>query len=347
MNILAMRDETNDDWVYIRPDLPQVLAPDQAGRTVSVWLLPKFSMLALFCLLEPLRVANRFGRPLFAWELLSSDGAPVTASNGVTLTVDGATDSLPRGEMLAVVASYEAEVTVTGGQLSWLRQVAAQGKLICGLETAAFIMARAGVLRGHRVALHWESAPAFQEEFPDLEISPARYVFDGTRLTGSGGTTGLDMMLDWLEQMHGAALSASVARQLMHRRQPAETEPHAVTEARRNRSPTAVAKALAIMEATVSAPLSITTLGQRVGKSPRQLTRLFKAHVGASPRRHYLTIRLDHAQRILAESRLSVTQAAVATGFDHLAHFSRAYKTRFGETPRETARRGTLTTPEP
>src|SRR5699024_4241503 len=174
-----MENRSDDDWVYIRPDLPPVLTPDRAARTVSVWLLPKFSMLALFCLLEPLRVANRFGRPLFAWELLSSDGRPVTASNGVTLNVDNATNAMPRGEMLAVVSSYQAEVTVTESQLKWLRRVAAHGKIMCGLETAAFIMARAGVLTGHRVALHWESVPGFQEAFPELEISTARYVFDG------------------------------------------------------------------------------------------------------------------------------------------------------------------------
>jgi AraC family carnitine catabolism transcriptional activator len=189
--------------------------------------------------------------------------------------------------------------------------------------------------------LHWESIPAFREEFPDLEVSPSRYVFDGTRLTGSGGTTGLDMMLDWLERMHGPMLSAEVARQLMHQRQPAETEADAATVAERNKLPAAVARTLALMEATISLPLLLATLGQRVGKSPRQLTRLFKEHVGISPQRHYLAIRLDHAQRILAASRLSVTQAAVATGFDHLAHFSRAYKARFDESPRETARRGT------
>lgn len=339
LNIQAMKNKVADDWVYIRPDLPQVLTPEQATRTVSVWLLPKFSMLALFCLLEPLRVANRFGRPLFAWELLSTDGEPVTASNGVTLNVDGATQDLPRGEMLAVVSSYEAEVAVGNTHLAWLRRAAAHGKLICGLETAAFVMARAGVLTGHRVALHWESVPAFREEFPELEVTAARYVFDGARLTGSGGTTSLDMMLDWLEQVHGAKLSASVARQLMHRRQSAE--PDETHGARRNKSPTAVAKALAIMEATVSSPLSLTILGQRVGKSPRQLTRLFRMHVGQSPQRHYLTIRLDHAHRILAESRLSATETALATGFDHLAHFSRAYKARFGESPRQTAQRGT------
>src|SRR5699024_557915 len=158
----------------------------------------------------------------------------------VKLAVDGATGKLPRGEMLAVVSSYEAEVTVTREQLLWLRRVAAQGRLICGLETAAFILARAGVLAGHRVALHWESVPAFREEFPQLEISSARYVFDGARLTGSGGTTSLDMMLDWLERMHGAALATAVARLLVHRRQPANGGSDAA--APRNNLPPAVAR---------------------------------------------------------------------------------------------------------
>lgn len=335
----VMSHQAGDDPIYIHPDLPQVLTPNQAARTVTVWLLPKFSMVALFCLLEPLRVANRFGRPLFAWRLLSNDGQPVTASNGVTLAVDGTTVAPPSEDMLVVVASYEAEVTVTESQLAWLRHAAAQGRIICGLDTAAFILARAGVLKGHRVALHWESVPAFQEEFPDLEISPARYVFDERLLTGSGGTTSLDMMLDWMERIHGPALPEAVARQLMHRRQPAETEPDTVTEARHNNTPTAVVKALAIMEATVGAPISLASLGRRVGKSPRQLTRLFGRYLGESPHRHYLAIRLDHAQRILSESRLGVTQAAAATGFDHLAHFSRAYKARFGIPPSSTANR--------
>src|SRR5699024_9194776 len=208
----------------------------------------------------------------------------------VKLAVDGATGKLPRGEMLAVVSSYEAEVTVTREQLLWLRRVAAQGRLICGLETAAFILARAGVLAGHRVALHWESVPAFREEFPQLEISSARYVFDGARLTGSGGTTSLDMMLEWLERTHGATLAAAVARQLMHERRPPDAQSG---NAARQALPAAVARALAIMEASTEAPLSIAALSRRIGLSQRQLGRLFRAHVGQTAQRCYLAIRLD------------------------------------------------------
>ena len=100
-------------WPYPRPDLPPVARPGEAEHTVSVWLLPKFSMLTLFCLLEPLRVANRFGRTLFAWQLLSSGGEAVVASNGVRIDVDGALGGAGDCKMLMAISSYEAEATVT------------------------------------------------------------------------------------------------------------------------------------------------------------------------------------------------------------------------------------------
>ena len=67
---------------YPRPDSPPLLAPGAAEHTLNVWLVPRFSMLTLLCLLEPLRVANRFGRPLFAWRLLSSDGEAAAGYGG-------------------------------------------------------------------------------------------------------------------------------------------------------------------------------------------------------------------------------------------------------------------------
>src|SRR5699024_4307045 len=148
------------------------------------------------------------------------------------------------------------------------------------------------------------------------------------------------MMLEWLERTHGATLAAAVARQLMHERRPANTQAASPAGAADETLPAAVARALAIMEASTEAPLSIAALSRRIGLSQRQLGRLFRAHVGQTAQRCYLAIRLDHAQRILAASRLSVTEAALATGFEHLAHFSRAYKARFGESPRVTAQRG-------
>ncbi|MFC0266840.1 GlxA family transcriptional regulator [Kushneria aurantia] len=325
-----------------KTDLPPLLSPREAAITLDVWLLPKFSMLTLFCLLEPLRVANRLGRPLFAWRLLSSDGEPVVASNGVGIDADAAFDDVPRGDMLVVVASFEAEAAVSARHHALLRRTAGRNMPIAALDTAPFILARAGVLEGYRVAVHWESLPAFLEDFAHLNAGAARYIIDGKRLTGAGGAAGIDMMLSWIEQGWGQALADAIARQLLHQRQTSEESPGQALVGEGytlERMPTPLAKALAIMEATTASPLSIAELGQRVGRSPRQLARLYDQYLHMAPRQCYLVLRLDRARRILIDSRISVTQAALATGFEHVAHFSRAYRQRFGEPPSVTAGR--------
>ncbi|MFG6668674.1 GlxA family transcriptional regulator [Halomonas sp. HNIBRBA4712] len=332
-----MTTETLPHWPYPRPDSPPLLTPDQAAYTLSVWLVPRFSMLTLFCLLEPLRVANRFGRDLFAWELLSIDGRAVVASNGVRIDVDGALDSLDHSARLMVVSSYDAEATVGFKERAVLRGIAAHGGWLGGLDTAPFILARAGVLAGHRVALHWESVPAFQQEFPELEVSPALYEQSATRLTGSGGVAGIDMMLEWIEQTHGPALADAVGRQLVHER-PGGHEGSA-RSGRYSGLSRSVVRGLAVMEANLTQALPIPEICRLAGQSQRQLTRLFQRHFGETPQQCYLGMRLDRARQLLTDSHCQVTEAALACGFTHPAHFTRVYRQRFGETPSATAQR--------
>lgn len=335
---LAVSDGYPEAWPYPRPDSPPLLSPEQAEHTLDVWLVPKFSMLTLFCMLEPLRVANRFGRDLFAWRLRSVDGEGVVASNGVRIEVDGQLATVPDDASLMVVSSYEAEAAVTAQDRAVLRRVAAHGGWLGGLDTAPFILARAGVLEGHRVALHWESVPAFRREFPRLRVSRERFEADPTRQTGAGGTTGIDMMLDRIARDYGPALANAVGRQLVHHR---HDEPSGDDrQAHLAGLPRSVVKSLAAMEANLAQALPIPEICRLAGQSQRQLTRLFLAHFGETPKQCYLGMRLDRAQRLLAGSHCRVTEAAMATGFQHPAHFSRAYRARFAESPRETAARG-------
>ncbi|QEM84116.1 GlxA family transcriptional regulator [Halomonas binhaiensis] len=330
--------DTADTWPYPRPDSPPLLTPEEAEHTLDVWLLPKFSMLSLFCLLEPLRVANRFGRDLFAWRLLSADGEGVVASNGVRIDVDDELSAVADDAQLMVVSSYEAEAMVRLQDHAVLRRVAAHGGWLGGLDTAPFIMARAGVLEGHRVAMHWESVPAFRREFPHLKVSQARFELGASRMTGAGGSASIDMMLMWLERVYGPALANAVGRQLVHQR--SNDDPVSSQDERYVHLPRSVLRALAVMEANLAQALPIPEICRLVGQSQRQLTRCFMAHLGETPKQCYLGMRLDQAQRLLADSRCRVTEAALATGFTHLAHFSRTYRSRFGEAPSVTAERG-------
>ena len=72
---------------------PDRLSSNRAGSAVpvrlAIFLAPQFPMIAFASAIEPLRQANRLsGRTLYEWRLVSIDGEPVAASNGIRIFVD-------------------------------------------------------------------------------------------------------------------------------------------------------------------------------------------------------------------------------------------------------------------
>jgi transcriptional regulator GlxA family with amidase domain len=96
--------------------------------------------------------------------------------------------------------------------------------------------------------------------------------------------------------------------------------------------------ALQLMEANIEEPLASDEIAALVGISRRQLERLFKQYLGAMPAKYYLNLRLIKARTQLQRSSQSVVQISLACGFASAAHFSNAYRERFGVTPREERR---------
>jgi AraC family transcriptional regulator of adaptative response / DNA-3-methyladenine glycosylase II len=86
---------------------------------------------------------------------------------------------------------------------------------------------------------------------------------------------------------------------------------------------------------------SVQQLGETLGRGERQLRRLFKKHLGASPLAVAITRRLDFARKLIDETNISMTDVAFTSGFESIRRFNDALKKRFGETPtelRKTAR---------
>jgi transcriptional regulator GlxA family with amidase domain len=92
---------------------------------------------------------------------------------------------------------------------------------------------------------------------------------------------------------------------------------------------------MALMEANIGEPLTTEDVARLVGMSRRQLERLFRQHLGALPSRWYLELRLERARRLLQESAQSILQIGLSCGFSSAPHFSNAYRSHFGRTPRD------------
>lgn len=85
--------------------------------------------------------------------------------------------------------------------------------------------------------------------------------------------------------------------------------------------------------------LSVSVIASELRVSPSSLTRAFSA-CGLSPMRYAWTLRLERAARILASLPTGAIQAqevAYRCGFSSAAHFSRAFKDRYGMPPRAFA----------
>jgi transcriptional regulator GlxA family with amidase domain len=304
---------------------------------VLLLVLPRFSLLSFTAAIEPMRVANRLtGSKLYEWLLVSQGGGAVRASNSTLINTDHTLQAAPASEMLIVCASFEVAEYWDREIASFLRRRFQHGATLGGIGTGALVLARAGILRSQRCAIHWENRPAFIEEFPDIPVSTNLYEMDGRLVTCGGGVAALDMMLHLIAREHGPDLAVGVSNQLLHDRlRSPDDHQRTAANLRLERLSQRLASAVRLMEENIEKPLAISEIAGRLGLAQRQLERLFRQHLGATPKQHYTDLRLDRAGGLLDGTGMPIVEIALSCGFLSGAHFSHCYRERFGATPTE------------
>ncbi len=303
---------------------------------IGFLLIPGFSLLSYASAVEPLRAANRLsGRSLYKWLHVSSQGRAVEASSGLGIAADHRVgDDCPL-DMILVCAGGNPALHRNASTLSWLRKLARRGVRVGGISGGPYILARAGLLDGFRCTIHWEHLASFEEQFPQLDIRRSLYEVDRGRLTCAGGIAGFDMMRAIIAAEHGSALATAVSEWFLQTQLRAGSGPQRLTL--RERYGVAHPKlldALRAMEDSIDNPMSRAALARAVSLSVRQLERLFAGHLRTTIGDLYLKIRLDRARTLVHETALPLLEVAIACGFANGSHFSRAYRKRFGVSPK-------------
>jgi transcriptional regulator GlxA family with amidase domain len=305
-------------------------------RRIGFLLIPGFSLLSYASTVEPLRAANRLsGRSLYTWRHITDGGRPVLASSGLAIAADNTVGDDIQFDMILVCAGGNPALHRNPRTFSFLRKLSRRGVRIGGVSGGPYLLARAGLLDGYRCTIHWEHMAAFREEFPQLDMSRALYEIDRGRLTCAGGIAGFDMMRAIIAADHGQALAAAVSEWFLQTQLRSGSGPQRLTL--RERYGVAHPKllhALQTMEDTTDRVLSRSELARATGLSLRQLERLFASHLGTTIGDLYLKMRLDRARALVHETALPLLQIAVACGFANGSHFSRAYRARYGRSPR-------------
>jgi transcriptional regulator GlxA family with amidase domain len=317
------------------------ICPAQPEHFVFL-LVDNFSHLAFSCAVEPLRIANLLTkRDLYSWAFASEDGQFARASNGSETRVALAFDDATTADYLFVLSGIGVQSAVTPNLLAALRHGRAHGARIGALCSGAYILAEAGMLDNQQAAIHWDYHDTFMEEFPLVSLSRTVFVAEAPTITASGGTATADLMLYLIGKKHGLELAAEVADQMVYTAaRDAGGAQRVSLGSRYGVRNDHLTLAIQLMNENIDAPLPPSVIAGEVGISARQLERLFGRHLNCSPKKYYVDLRLQKAQRLLVQTDMSVTEIAFATGFNAPTHFSKTYRVHFGVSP--SNQRGTI-----
>ncbi|WP_405922074.1 GlxA family transcriptional regulator [Streptomyces sp. NBC_00122] len=312
-------------------------------RNVLVLLYDGVQSLDVTGPVEVFSAVARFpGRPGYEIRTVSPGGAPVRTSSGLTLMPDGELESARpgRGTTLLVpggryTADFEPRIT------DWLRAHGGGARRLVSVCTGGLLLAEAGLLDGRRATTHWYVCEQMARDYPAVAVEPDPiYVRDGPVATSAGVTAGIDLALALVEEDHGRDVALTIARHLVVflRRPGNQAQFSAQLEAQ-----TARREPLRDVQQFITehpgGDLSVEALAARARLSPRHFSRAFQAETGATPGRYVERVRVEHARRLLEDSREGVAQISRACGYGTPEALRRAFVKTLGQSPAEYRRR--------
>ncbi len=103
-----------------------------------------------------------------------------------------------------------------------------------------------------------------------------------------------------------------------------------------------VSRALGLIEAGALDDGNVEALATRLGLGERQLRRLFRQHLGASPVSIAQTRRILLAKQLVQDTRLPMTEIAMAAGFGSIRRFNETFRQLYKRPPNALRRAGVV-----
>ncbi|MEU9731477.1 DJ-1/PfpI family protein [Streptomyces sp. NPDC048002] len=257
--------------------------------------------------------------------VISAQGLPLTA--GTTWPTLNADD-------LIVVPGWRARTLGAGPTLSdagsaWLRDHHAAGGTVASVCAGAEALGRAGLLNGRRCTTHHDHQDELAARHPHaVVVRDVLFTTDDRVVTSAGIASGIDLALHLLAVRHGPALAAQVARDMVvYARRNGHEPQDSVMLRHRSHLDDAVHRVQDLIDARYTETLPLAYLAAGAGVSQRTLTRLFhRATGGLTPLRYQQTLRVEHAEHLIAQGA-TVESAARRVGFED-ARMLRRLRTR-------------------
>jgi transcriptional regulator GlxA family with amidase domain len=137
----------------------------------------------------------------------------ITCFGGLQVKPQATILNHPPLDILLVPGGYVTDVIANPQVIEWIVEQDQHTRLTTSVCTGALVLAKCGLLRGHRATTHWTAIELMRERHPDIDVlSDARFVDEGHIITSAGISAGIDMSLHIVSRLFGEEAAAMTAR---------------------------------------------------------------------------------------------------------------------------------------
>ncbi len=191
-------------------------------RNVAIYIFDEIEVLDLGGPFEVFSTASRMEARLnpgsakpFEVFTVAETPRPVRARGGLMVQPDFDLTNHPAIDVLVVPGGVVTAELERAPIIEWIKRTATKAELTASVCTGAFLLGKAGLLRGKTITTHWEDIADFRTMFPEIPVrDDTRWVDAGEIVTSAGISAGIDMSLHLVARLESAELAARTARQM-------------------------------------------------------------------------------------------------------------------------------------
>jgi len=277
--------------------------------------------------------------PRFRVRTASVDGRMVQSLCGLKLVAELDIADIERTDIVVLSASrieLQERIARDTQIVPWLKKMHSGGAQVAGICSGVAFLAEAGLLDGREATTHWGVADMLRDRYPKVLWRPEQFVTDDGGVLCSGGVyASIDLSLYMVEKHCGHEVALQCAKALLVSMPRSSQVGYAATAPTRPHADAPIRKAEDHLRRHFRDGVAIQELAERLGMSPRNFIRRFKAATGRLPGEYLQMLRVSAARERLESDGTPVAMVCAEVGYEDVAFFRSVFKRHTGMTPAE------------
>lgn len=276
-------------------------------------------------------------RPRFRVTSASLTGKAVHCDGPLTVRTTASIADIRKTDLILVPSTgldFPSAVARNKPLLPWLRRWRKRGASIAGVCAGVELLAAAGLLDGKRATTHWGLVEGFRERYPQVRWMPELLVTEDDNVyCGGGVNASLDLSLYLVEKFSGHETAVQCARALLIETPRTWQSGFAVVPLHTRHHDPVIAEAQEWIHENFQRDFGFEELAARLGMSPRNFARRFKAATTDTPLGYLQKLRIAAARRLLESNYKTVQEISEAVGYEDAAFFRDLFRRHTGASP--------------